>query len=87
MSILRRPTAMAPEDTITTRWPSLCSFTAVSTIAERTDKIGWCVSSSTMELEPVDYDWVSASSSKFCNKLHTKLDDDGQSVLSLHAYL
>lgn len=53
-SILRNPTAMAPEETMTTRCPSLMRATAVSTMRERTDSRGSCVFSLTIELEPVD---------------------------------
>lgn len=53
MSILRRPKAIAPEETMTTRWPSWRSLTAVSTIRVTTDRRGSQVFSSTIELLPV----------------------------------
>lgn len=43
---------MAPEETIITRWPSLRSLTAVSTIRDRIDIRGSRVFSSTMEDVP-----------------------------------
>jgi hypothetical protein len=43
---------MAPEETMTTRWPSAWSLHAVSTMRERMERRGWCVFSSTMELVP-----------------------------------
>jgi hypothetical protein len=48
----RSPTPMAPEETMTTRWPSACSLHAVSTMRERIDRRGWCVFSSTMDEVP-----------------------------------
>ena len=45
---------MAPEETMTTRWPSLLSRTTVSTINDKMESIGWCVVSSTIELDPND---------------------------------
>jgi len=48
----RRPTPMAPEETMTTRWPSAWSLHAVSTMRERMERRGWCVFSSTMEEVP-----------------------------------
>jgi hypothetical protein len=59
MFILRSPTAMAPDETMTTLWPSLRSLIAVSTIRERMERMGWWVFSSTMELDPfvvISYD-------------------------------
>jgi len=44
---------MAPEETMTTLWPSLRSLTAVSTMKLRLGKHGSYVFSSTMELVPV----------------------------------
>lgn len=46
---------MAPEETRTTRWPSLCSFTAVSTMTVKMDSSGSCVFSSTMEDVPISH--------------------------------
>jgi len=43
---------MAPEEQMTTRWPSWCSETAVSTIVERVESKGSCVFSSTMDEVP-----------------------------------
>jgi hypothetical protein len=48
----RRPTPMAPEDTITTRWPAARRLHAVSTMRERIERRGWCVFSSTMDEVP-----------------------------------
>jgi hypothetical protein len=48
----RRPTPMAPEETITTRWPEERRAHAVSTMRERMERRGWCVFSSTMEDVP-----------------------------------
>src|SRR6266536_1905182 len=39
MSILRNPTPTAPEETMITLCPSLCSFTPVSTIRVRIERI------------------------------------------------
>jgi hypothetical protein len=39
--ILRSPTAIAPDETMTTLWPSLRSLIAVSTIDERMERMGW----------------------------------------------
>ena len=50
--ILRNPTAIAPEETMTTRCPCLMRATAVSTMRERIDNRGSCVFSWTIELEP-----------------------------------
>ena len=44
---------MAPEETMTTLWPSLRSFTAVSTITLSVDRRGSCVFSWTIELVPL----------------------------------
>jgi hypothetical protein len=49
----RNPTPIAPEETMTTRWPSACSLHAVSTMRERIDSKGWCVFSSTIDDVPV----------------------------------
>ena len=49
----RRATPMAPEETITTRWPSEINFIVVSTMTERMERRGSCVDSETMELVPV----------------------------------
>ena len=62
ISIFRSPTAMAPEETMTTRCPSLMRATAVSTIRERIDKRGSCVFSWTIELEPVKGAWLATVS-------------------------
>jgi hypothetical protein len=43
---------MAPEETMTTLWPSWRSLIAVSTIRERIERMGWCVFSSIIELDP-----------------------------------
>jgi hypothetical protein len=51
-SILRRPTPIAPEDTMTTLCPSFRNLTAVSTITVNVESKGSCVFSSTMELVP-----------------------------------
>ena len=51
--ILRKPTAIAPEETMTTRCPSLMRATAVSTMRERMDNRGSCVFSWTIELDPI----------------------------------
>lgn len=50
--ILRRPTPTAPDDTRTTRWPSLCSLVTVSTINVKIESMGSWVFSSTIELVP-----------------------------------
>lgn len=50
--ILRRPTPTAPEDTSTTRCPSLRSLVTVSTINARIERRGSWDFSSTMELVP-----------------------------------
>jgi len=55
ISILRRPTPIAPEDTMITLWPSLCSFTAVLTMRLRMSRRGSWVSSSTIELVPISH--------------------------------
>jgi len=47
-----RPTPMAPDETMTTRWPSACNLHAVSTMRERMERRGWCVFSSTMDDVP-----------------------------------
>lgn len=49
----RRPTPMAPKETMTTLWPFFLSLTVVSTIRVKTGSSGSCVCSSTMELVPV----------------------------------
>ena len=51
-SILRRPTPMAPDETMMTLWPSFLSFTAVSTMDVRMERSGSWLFSSTMELVP-----------------------------------
>lgn len=51
-SILRKPTPIAPEETMMTRCPSLRSLAVVSTMRVRMDKMGSCVTSSTIELVP-----------------------------------
>lgn len=40
MSILRKPTPMAPEETMMTLWPSWSNVMAVSTIMDRFDRMG-----------------------------------------------
>lgn len=52
MSICRRAIPIAPEEQITTLWPSLLRVIAVSTIVERVDSNGSCVFSSTIEDVP-----------------------------------
>ena len=52
--ILRSPTAIAPEETMTTRCPSWIKLTAVSTMRESMDNSGSCVFSWTIELEPIE---------------------------------
>lgn len=52
-SIRRRPTPIAPEETMTTLWPSFRSLTAVSTIRVRMGSRGSWVVSSTIELVPL----------------------------------
>lgn len=44
---------MAPDETMTTLWPSFLNLTAVSTMRLRIDSRGCRVFSSTMELVPV----------------------------------
>lgn len=51
-SILRRPTPMAPDETMMTLWPSFRSLTAVSTMDVRMERSGSWLFSSTMELVP-----------------------------------
>ena len=51
-SIRRRPTPMAPDETMMTLWPSSLNLTAVSTIDVRMERRGSWVFSSTMELVP-----------------------------------
>lgn len=51
-SIRRRPTPIAPEETMTTLWPSFRSLTAVSTIRVKIGSRGSWVVSSTIELVP-----------------------------------
>jgi hypothetical protein len=46
------PTPMAPEETMTTRWPSACNLHAVSTMRVRIESSGWCVVSSTIDEVP-----------------------------------
>jgi hypothetical protein len=53
MSILLNPTPIAPDETMTTRWPSFRSLMAVSTMRLRMDNSGSWVLSSTIELVPV----------------------------------
>src|SRR5947207_13711497 len=53
ISIRRRPTPIAPEETMTTLCPFLRRLTAVSTIRERMERRGSCVFSSTMEEVPL----------------------------------
>lgn len=52
----RRPTPIAPDETMTIRCPSACSLHAVSTMRERMERRGWCVFSSTMDEVPVRVD-------------------------------
>ena len=53
-SMRRRPTPMAPDETITTRWPSLRRRTAVSTISESVAMSGSWLVASMMELVPAN---------------------------------
>jgi hypothetical protein len=80
MFMRRNPTPMAPEDTITTRWPAACRLHAVSTMRERIERRGWCVFSSTME----DVPGRVGQSLRYCHResmyyiVFTKFDDDGE---------
>ena len=84
--ILRNPTAMAPEETMTTRWPSFMRATAVSTMRERIDSKGSCVFSWTIELDPMKRSSQQLYPS-IPHSLHTELNHDGEMFLALHAYL
>lgn len=81
-SILRRPTPMAPEDTMTTLCPSLRNWTAVSTISDKVERSGSCVFSSTIELVPArrqsEIRWFMVGLN------NTKLDDDSEGLRTLH---
>lgn len=74
----RRPTPIAPEETMTTRWPAACRLHAVSTIRERMERRGWCVFSSTMEDVPgvVGKSLSSYNAWGMYSKVFTKFDDD-----------
>lgn len=57
----RRPTPMAPDETMTTRWPAVRRLHAVSTMRERIERRGWWVFSSTIEDVPGDVGQVLSS--------------------------
>lgn len=75
-SILRSPTAMAPDETMMTRCPSLWSLTAVSTMRVRTESNGSWDFSCTMELLPIQ-DGVVSNFPCVSQTLRTQLDDYG----------
>lgn len=81
------PTAMAPEETITTRCPSWRSLTAVSTMRVITDSRGSCVFSSMIELLPGFAFPKSASTTIYPKNLHTQFNHNGEAFIGLHAYL
>lgn len=64
----RRPTPMAPDDTITTWWPAARRLHAVSTMSDRIERSGWWVFSSTIEDVPA---CVGQASSSFRRRVCT----------------
>lgn len=85
-SILRNPTPIAPEETITTRCPSLTSLTAVSTMRDRIDNKGSCVFSWTIELVPGSVHRQKQLAFRRL-ALRTQFDDNCEMSVALHAYL
>lgn len=80
--MVRREIPIAPEETRTTRWPSLRSSTAVSTIEERVDSSGLWLFSSTIELVPTPD--LNSSSFHVFLMVRTQLDDHSQVLLAFH---
>ena len=77
---------MAPEEQMTTRWPSWWRLTAVSTIVERVDRRGSCVFSSTMDEVPSCSQRLCAGSAicaLVATWLGTELDDYSEMLLHL----
>jgi len=82
ISMRRRPIPIAPEETMTTLWPSFRRLTAVSTIRERMERRGWLVFSSTMEEVPFRIVKVRPDNNyNLCRFWVTKLDHDSEMFL------